>query len=109
MYLRHDDLFGLVDELLDPLFDFFVGRLVVRNLHDLLSARLPRFGQPGEVPRPPGVPLCNLSLALCELLGRTAVLLGRILLVEDARMLLELLADLALGILGEEGRRAGSP
>jgi hypothetical protein len=46
---------------------------------------------------------------LCELLGRTAVLLGRILLVEDARMLLELLADLALGILGEEGRQAGTP
>jgi hypothetical protein len=109
VFLRHDDLFGLVDELLDPLLDFFVGRLGVRDLDDLLSAGLPRLCQPGEVPCPPCVPLGNLSLALSELLGRTAVLLGRVLLVEDTRMLLELLADLALGILGKEGRWAGTP
>jgi hypothetical protein len=75
----------------------------------LLATGLTGRSQTSDVSRSPSVPLGNVPLSLGELLRTASVLLGRILLVERSGVLLELLSDLALGVLGEQCRWSRSP
>lgn len=111
IYYPHlnNNLLRLVDHLLDPLLDLLLGIRRRRVLLELLATGLSGLDKTSDVAQPPGVPLGDVSLPLRELLGGTPVLLGRVVLVEGTRELLEVESDLALVVLGQQRVRSRSP
>jgi hypothetical protein len=108
--LFHNFLLDLLDDLVDPQFDFLFLLLVMLGmLTCLLPLLLAHFCEVIPAKGAPCVPLIHEPLAERDELRGSLTFLQLVLLVEPASVFAEILADLLLLLFGEECARARAP